>query len=430
MKPSKYNYVIPYEDNVIFYNGLTEKFFSVRADHKDTYEAILSSPDDYDAHVHFFIEKMKSYGFILDDATDEMTLVREKFEAQRMSHQYFLMVLPTYQCNLRCWYCIQNHENMFMADDTLENIKKRIILKLENPDITEFYLSWFGGEPLLAYDKVLELTSFARDFCHKNGKKFSCGITTNGTLLTPSRIEALREAGVGHYQITIDGDRETHNSIKQLGNGIAYDTTLSNINLIAKHSHVNLRFNYTHENLKPDSIFSSLRSVLNPEITENITFTIFKVWQEKQELVSNIEVDRLFNLSKQTGMRPSLSTTGLCYTDRVHFDCIFPNGYVGKCDNHNPEEMSGILQSDGSINWVEDMEVLLYGLHLFDGSQTECEQCCYLTICWGPCVAKREAMLRSEGKITCYLSDRKETIESIVINQCKTETQNTSCQIL
>lgn len=427
MKPSRYNYIVPFGKKTIFFNGLTEQFFSVQAEHTEAYETILASPDEYDAKVHSFIDKMKASGFVLDDDVDELASVREKFETLRESHQYFLMVLPTYQCNLRCWYCIQKHENMFMTSETLERVKKLIVNKLSDPEITEFHLSWFGGEPLMAYDLVLELTLFARDYCREIGKDFSSAITTNGTLLTPSRIEALREAGVVNYQITIDGDRDTHNSVKQLGDNLAYDTTLRNINLIAKHTHVTLRFNYTHENLKADRIYESLKSILDTDVTNNISFMLYKVWQEKQESVSVNEVDRLFNLGKKTGMSSMLVTSGICYTDHFHYDCVFPNGHIGKCDNHNPEEMPGILQEDGSILWTEDVEDY-YSTHLFvDGKQAECEQCKYLPVCWGPCLVKREVMLRNGGKIKCYQSNPDDLVNGVILNQCKTILQETPC---
>lgn len=426
MKPSRYNYIVPFGKKTIFFNGLTEQFFSVQAEHKEAYETILSSPDEYDANVHSFIDKMKANGFVIDDDVDELASVREKFEALRKSHQYYLMVLPTYQCNLRCWYCIQKHENMFMTSETLERVKKLIVNKLSDPEITEFHLSWFGGEPLMAYDKVLELTLFARDYCREIGKDFSSAITTNGTLLTPSRIEALREAGVANYQITIDGDRDTHNSVKQLGNNLAYDTTLKNINLIAKHTHVTLRFNYTHENLKADRIYESLKSTLDLKNSRNITFMLFKVWQENEEDIAKEDVDRLFNYGIQLGMRSSLATSGVCYADRVHYDCVFPNGHIGKCDNHNPEDMPGILQEDGSILWTEEMEDF-YSPHLFDGRQAQCAECRCLPVCWGPCIAKRETMLRNKGEIHCLHQDRDKWLTGIVLNHCKAIMQETPC---
>lgn len=428
MKPSRYNYTVPFGKKTIFYNGLTEQFFIVKTEHKETYLDILQSPEIYIDKIQPFLNKMKKSGFIINDDADELAYVRDKLESQRMPHQYFLLVLPTYQCNLRCWYCIQNHENMFMTDETLGKVKNLIVRKLEDPEITELYLSWFGGEPLMAYDKVLELTLFARDYCLEHGKSFSCGITTNGTLLSPSRIEALHKAGVNNYQITIDGDRETHNSVKKLGNELAYETTVNNINLIARHSFVSLRFNYTRDNLKPERIIQSLMSVLDPEVTDHISFSLFKVWQENQELVPDSEVDKLFTLGKEVGMYSSLSNPGLCYTDRVHYDCVFPNGRIGKCDNHNPNDMPGILQNDGTIHWEEDMKEL-YAIHIFDYKQSECIECRYLPICWGPCVAKREVMLRNEGKIKCFHLNKDRQMEWIILNHCKTQLQNSECQI-
>ena len=206
------------------------------------------------------------------------------------------MVLPTYECNLRCWYCIQKHENLFMSDEVLSNVKQLIKRRLDDDTITKFHLSWFGGEPLLAYDKLLELTVFASNFAKEKGKSFSSVITTNGTLLTSERIEALRQAGVVGYQITIDGDRPTHNSVKKLGQMSAYDRTLDNINLIVRHTHVNLRFNYTPENLMPHGIIGCLKNKLDKDVLNNITFTIYKVWQADIGKIKNDDVDLLFNL--------------------------------------------------------------------------------------------------------------------------------------
>lgn len=424
MKTSKYNYIVPFGEKHIFFNGITEAFFLVPSERKDTYRTIIENPDKNKDAFESFVSKMKVQGFVVDDGVDEMKKVKEKFNLLTVPEQYFLLVLPTYQCNLRCWYCVQNHENLFMTDEVLENLKMLIRRKLSDESIKELHLSWFGGEPLLAYDKVLSLTLFARDYADENGKGFSSAVTSNGTLLTPERIDALRDAGVVNYQITIDGDRDMHNSIKKLGEISAYDRTLDNINLIARHTHVNLRFNYTHDNLRPRMIFESLRSKLNPDVVKNINFTIFKVWQEDQKSVNERDVDRLFNLGMETGMRSSLQTAGLCYADHVHYDCVLPNGRVGKCDNHSPEDMPGMLQSDGTILWGEDMTEF-YRPHLFEGKQKQCETCGYLPICWGPCVAKREAMLKTNGMIGCMYQDKEDDMKRLILNTCKTRLQVT-----
>ena len=425
MKASEYNYMIPFGENVLFVNGITEAFFKVSRSNADAYKKIIDNPDTNRKIYGAFISRMMSQGFIIDDAVNEADLIRRKFECKRVGHQYYLMVLPTYQCNLRCWYCTQNHENLFMDDLTFEKIKSLVKRKLDNDKIKDFHLAWFGGEPLLAYDKLLEMTVFARDLTKELGKSFSSSITTNGTLLNPERIETLREAGIGHYQITLDGDRKMHNSIKELGRISAYDRTLDNINLIARHTSVSLRFNYTKDNLRPGMIFRDLENKLNPEIRKNIAFTIFKVWQEDTSLSDSKDVDELFRKGVASGMYSTLYTSGVCYADYEHFDCIFPQGYVGKCDNHSPEDAPGILQDDGTIVWREDMSEY-YSPGLFSEKQKECNSCRYLPLCFGPCVSKRENMLRNKGVISCVYQNRERDMTRNIVNMVKTVLQKTS----
>lgn len=418
MRPSKYNYIVPFGEHTVFFNGISEAFFNVPNERASAYETIINHPNENLESFTAFIDKMKSQGFIVDDDVNDLDLVKQKFEAETKPWLYELMILPTYQCNLRCWYCVQNHDDIWISTDTIERIKKLIINNLENEEIKHFNLSWFGGEPLLCYDKIVELTTFARDYCKKKDKAFSCNITSNATLLNPLRIEALRQAGVTGYQITIDGNRETHNSIKVLANQSAYDKTLANVNIIAKHTHCTLRFNYTHENLKPKSIIEDLKRHLTTDSISNIKFLIYKVWQEDNDNIDINEVKKLFNQAREFGLNVSLSSTGFCYTDYAHFDCIWPNGNVGKCDNHSPHEQLGIIDEQGQIVWKIDKDLIRS--RLFDGAQSECDTCKYLPICWGPCVAKREGNLKQYGKVRCQHIDKETAMTSSIQNICRT----------
>ena len=71
---------------------------------------IISRPDDYREKYAPFLERMSAEGFVVEDDVQEMDIIREEFDRKRNSGQYTLMVLPTYDCNLRCWYCIQEHQ--------------------------------------------------------------------------------------------------------------------------------------------------------------------------------------------------------------------------------------------------------------------------------------------------------------------------------
>lgn len=423
MKQSKYNYIVPYKNSSIFYNGITDSFFIVPKEKASTYSAILENPDPHKESFGLFLERMKSQGFIVEDSEDEFLLVKRKIENRRNPHQYYLMILPTYQCNLKCWYCIQDHQNLFMDESTAKRIKLLIRNKLKENSIDSLHISWFGGEPLMAYNTVLNLTTYAQEECKKMDKIFTSAITTNGTLLNPSRIEELRKAGVTHYQITIDGDKPTHDSVKQLGSTSAYERTMDNIELIAQHTSVSMRFNYTHKNLMPERIIEGIKSKISKTSIKNIQFNLFKVWQENEAEISEEAVDKLFNLAKNYGLHTTLITSGLCYTDFNNYDCIFPNGTVGKCDNHQPEDMPGRLTEEGTIEWTED--VSYYSYNLSENSDIECHDCKLFPICYGPCVVKRENMIKNHGFVTCMYDNKDQNMHDLIINACKSRLQST-----
>ncbi|MCM1005948.1 MAG: radical SAM protein [Prevotella sp.] len=152
-------------------NGITNASFWVHNKFADKFQDIITSPDDFQEYCSF-LEKMKAQGFVIDDETDESVSVKNKYALLRLPNEYLIMILPTYQCNLRCWYCVQEHENSWMSDDDVRRVKDLILKRIENPEIKKLNITWFGGEPLMAYDKVLDITEFARKITKERGLIF------------------------------------------------------------------------------------------------------------------------------------------------------------------------------------------------------------------------------------------------------------------
>lgn len=422
MKASRYNYKIDHGEKVIFFNGITENVFAVSKKHAESYRMIMQHPDDNAEIYGDFIGRLKGKGFILEDDVDEAALVEKKFNSVWKPEEYHLMILPTYQCNLRCWYCVQEHSDTWITDEVERRLKLRIIKKLQDPEIKRLLLSWFGGEPTLNYNKLLELTLFARDEALKRGKQFHCSITTNGTLLNSKKIEELKEAGVTSYQITIDGTREMHDSIKKIPNKSAYDITMSNIRMIVGHTHCTLRFNYTAENLAPDSIMQDIKEKFPPELLKKMTFALHKVWQEDQHGVDTKKVERMFNLGVESGMYTKLPSTGLCYADQKHFDCIFPNGRSEKCDNESMTKSRGYIDESGEIIWEGDVSDIRTN-YLREGS--ECRDCRYLPLCWGPCVSiRRRNLSKGLSPEKCTYADRDRSMEDCIRDRYRVLSMN------
>src|SRR5215210_7733029 len=105
---------------------------------------------------------------------------RIPFLSNRLLH---LILLPTEQCNFRCVYCYEDFAAGEMARPMVNGVKSLLARRIANLDLLS--LSWFGGEPLLAWPIVEEVQSFALELVRDHPRvRLSSNLTTNGSLLT------------------------------------------------------------------------------------------------------------------------------------------------------------------------------------------------------------------------------------------------------
>lgn len=406
MKPSKYNYYISQETGkLLIFNGRTKRFFEVSSQNANAFKDILGHPsgDNFEKYKAFLI-RMRNEGFVLDDEVDEQALMEDLYERMRAPHSYMLLVYTTFQCNLRCWYCIQKHQDTYMSKEVAEKVKLHISKYLIKNHIHDFHLSWFGGEPLLAYDIIVEVTKFAKDFCEKNKIRFTSGITSNGLLLTEERIKVFRSLDLTAFQITIDGDRNLHNKVKRLEGESAFDITLNNVKSVLEimpESNCNLRINYT-DKVDVDKVMKEVNEIIPHNLHGHLRITPRKVWQIAEEKIPKDTEEKFRSTIKRDDFLVDCQSMGLCYVANRHFYTIFPDGSVTKCDNDDIKEAQGFLDDKGNI--VLSMNNLLEKFSLM-GEHSECANCKYLPICWGPCPKTIEQMLQTSGKVSCYHKD-------------------------
>lgn len=416
MKPSRYNHFVPVDGKLYAFNCLTERFFPVPDGREETYRELLENPDLYEKDFATFYNKMRPAGFILADDTDEMAIVRQKYEGIRRPSEYSIMVMPTYACNLRCWYCIQEHANISLPDEYFDRLKRHFDKVVKRDDITSIKLWWFGGEPMIKYDKVLDLNLYVKRICEENDKRFSSNITTNSILLTPERVDRLRESGVNHYQISIDGPKRIHDTVKVVLGESAFEHALSIVDYIARTTSVTLRFNFTKDTLIPDEVFADVNSRLSEESRKNINFLVYKVWQEDYENIDASKISDLTSQLKHHNIQPRLATSGLCYADYKNFFCVFPNGKVDKCDNFTLESNRGSINEEGDFVWseVDNLEI-----PILMGQNVICDTCSFLPVCWGPCIDKRAKMLEKHDAVHCQYDEGKTDLLHTIGNRIK-----------
>ena len=98
-----------------------------------------------------------------------------------------ISLILTKQCNLRCKYCFETHENVCMTEETA----LRAIDMAVNDGGKFVGVSFFGGEPLLCKPLIYRCLEYSTRFPYVN---FSWNMTTNGLLLDEEFLEfAIRE---------------------------------------------------------------------------------------------------------------------------------------------------------------------------------------------------------------------------------------------
>jgi len=132
-----------------------------------------------------------------------------------------LVVVPTWQCELRCVYCTIGKTGGKEMDDVVGMESLDLLFSAPNPDLC---LAFFGGEPLLRWPLVRRLCDAATERARAEGRNLSIQLTTNAWALTEEIAAAMAKWNL-HLQLSLDGDEETQNAQRKPwgGSGDSYE---------------------------------------------------------------------------------------------------------------------------------------------------------------------------------------------------------------
>jgi uncharacterized protein len=141
-----------------------------------------------------------------------------------------MSLFVTDQCNLRCSYCFSAGASSREID--WNTARRAVDFLFENSSgVRKLHLSFWGGEPLLAWPLVRRIVQYARKKTQEARKKIDFSIPTNLTILTPEMLEFIANHHI-HLSLSIDGTAESQSLRKTPSGASSYDSVSKNLDLL------------------------------------------------------------------------------------------------------------------------------------------------------------------------------------------------------
>ena len=436
MKKSQYNFVRKVGTQYVLYNAATENTTVLDPIVAQLYQDKLVN-EIKDLHPEFY-DYLCNSGYIVSDDADELQSIIKQWDSEDNDPRSFsLSINPTLNCNMDCWYCYEKHDgDLNMKEPVVSSIRKLIINKLSDKELTRFHFGFFGGEPLLCFNRIVKnLIDFTTERGLEYGKAITLSFVTNGYLLSEEILEYLQK--VGHkttFQITLDGNEDIHNCVRHTKSGDrTYERILKNASRILEYPNMNLvlRCNFTAESLTSfiDVATDLSEWVKNPKLDiRRLSVDLHQVWQDYAESRTvdinalECEVRNAFAASDIPLSIIRKAQRYRCYAERNNSVLVNYNGDLFRCTarDFTRENREGVLTDNGILVWNDRSK----NRNDIKWSNPTCCLCEIYPLCGGACSQNKLESKRISGCDYGYAQKDKDDIITARIEWLLAKAQN------
>lgn len=414
MKWSRYSRLFESERNGwLLYNSASNSFMQVDASMAEMIEEIKRDPDGFD-----FSDKPQLYilfrngGYLVEDGRDDdlyNILKMRRTTANYGGRVLLLTIAVTRACNFDCSYCYEGNRT---GSPMTQEVEEKVIKFIEaHRYIDQIAITWYGGEPLLAIDRI---RSFDRKLKEMN-KKYSASIVTNGYLMNEDIIREFNDLNINFIQITLDGSKETHDSRRFLKNkGKTFDVIVSNLDRLMTSDYkgrVNIRVNVDSRNEEEFfDVYRFIKERFPEDYGKRISVYPGFVKGDDHPDVScffdgNAKAEFVAKMKKEhdisaLSLFPHKPPVGCTLTKRNAY-VVGPDGELYKCWDDVGDESQVVGRVDEFTNW--NMPLIAEGMVACSYLESqECRECFYFPVCDGGCHKARLKNLHDgKGRDCC-----------------------------
>lgn len=416
MKTSRYNTVFQTTDGTnLAFNAMSGGFATLAPHQYEEARKILDDPDGYPCETEDALqlkEELIKGRFIIGDDVDELKILRVRDNSERFNTDTLSFgVFPTLACNFKCVYCYQaqyTFQNMLKHTQNItmnDEVKNGLIRYVEGraDKLRSLHVDYMGGEPTVAMDTMVELSTAMKDMCERDECVFTSGLVTNGYALDEAAAIRLKQAGLDSALITVDGPPDVHNVRRPLKSGKGtFDVVLNNVKAVADiFDRVIIRMNVDKTNYESVPAFLDILEEHGLKEKIRILFIALEYDTREQAGVSQMcwaaseYSDREIELS-ETGLSKGFKVLNLlkanpraanrlCSAVKKNFFVIDPSGNIYKClgEVGDVRFTEGRIDGEGRLH-TNYNAVEWLGWSAFDNE--DCRNCPVFPICRGGCM--------------------------------------------
>lgn len=239
------NYLVVFEEDEYIYlhNTITDATYRLSKNEWNLINSFLNNNVNIEnENTKKHISELILCGIIVEDTKNEIKQFKNDYLLSIQNSSYgTIYFAPSFNCNLRCKYCIigenVNDEkkcNKKMSKDIVDQTAKWIFETSKYYCVTNLDILLYGGEPTLSIEENLQLmrklNDLNNDETNSNKININYKLISNGYNIQIEQIKKLIKLGLNSIQITLDGPPEIHNARRYGINKVrTFDNILKNI---------------------------------------------------------------------------------------------------------------------------------------------------------------------------------------------------------
>ena len=158
----------------------------------------------------------------------------------------------TEECNFNCAYCYQKKGKRYCDTETIESA-----LEFFAPFFSEdCYINFYGGEPLLAFDKIQHAVDYIERNLKEKSKTIHYALTTNGSLIDEKILQFFEQ---NTFAILLSFDGLAQEIFRKKG---SFEPTVAIIEQLLKSPHIEVETNSVFTPESVSLLAQSMRFVI------------------------------------------------------------------------------------------------------------------------------------------------------------------------